>query len=58
MILNARTFGRRVAHRYFQDWSALAHANALIWERHYRWSPMYQPWNTWETWEAWLASRE
>jgi hypothetical protein len=52
IILNARMFDRRVDHRYFRTWSALARENARIWETHYRWSPMYAPWRTWEAWLA------
>jgi hypothetical protein len=52
LVQNAHTFSRRVVHRYFPTWQALASANARIWDTYYRRSPMYQPWGTWEAWLA------
>lgn len=52
IILNAWTFGRRVAHRYFRTWHALARENAGIWETHYRCRALYEPLDTWQAWPA------
>lgn len=52
LIVNARTFGRRVVQRYFRDWDALAHANARIWDTYYRPRPLYDHLATWEEWLA------
>ena len=51
LLWNAKTFGRRVAQRYFADWNALAAENRRIWEAYYLW-PAYEPWEGWQKWIA------
>jgi hypothetical protein len=50
LILNARTFDRRVAQRYFLTWEALVQENARIWETYYRSKPLFADVATWEDW--------
>jgi hypothetical protein len=48
LILNARTFDRRVVQWYFKDWEALARDNTRIWETYYRPYPLYDHLADWE----------
>lgn len=50
LILNARTFDRRVMQWYFEDWEALAQDNARIWETYYRSTPLCADTPRWEDW--------
>jgi hypothetical protein len=49
LLWNAKTFGRKVAQRYFADWEALAAENQRIWEASYCW-PAYESWEGWQRW--------
>ncbi len=50
LLVNARTFGRQVAQRYFRDWAALARENTRLWDVYYRPLPLYAHIATWEAW--------
>ena len=50
LILNARTFERRVVQWWFADWVALARDNTRIWNTYYRPKPLYGHIETWQEW--------
>ena len=47
LVLNARTFSRRVVGWWFDDWQALGQDNTRIWATYYRPKPLYDPWQAW-----------
>src|SRR5262245_30045478 len=50
LLLNARTFGRRIVQWYFEDWAALDHDNTRIWHTYYRPKPLFDHRPTWQDW--------
>ena len=52
LILNARTFERRIVQWWFADWSALDRDNTRIWDTYYRPKPLYDHIATWQEWLA------
>ncbi len=50
LILNARTFDRRVVQEWFEDWVAFAQDNTRIWETYYRPKPLFADMASWDVW--------
>ncbi len=48
LVLNARTFNRRVVQRYFEDWDALNEDNTCIWQTYYEPKPLSQLYTGWQ----------
>ena len=50
LVLNARTFSRRVVGWWFADWQALDQDNTRIWETYYRPKPAFDHLADWQAW--------
>jgi hypothetical protein len=50
LLLNARTFDRRVVQWYFEDWAALDRDNTRIWNTHYHIKTLFDHLPTWQEW--------
>jgi hypothetical protein len=50
LLLNARTFDRRIAQLDFEHWHALDRDNTHIWDTYYQPKPLYHSWKTWQEW--------
>jgi len=50
LLLNARTFDRRVVQWYFEDWEALDRDKTRIWDTYYRPKPLFDHMSAWQAW--------
>jgi len=48
LVLNARTFNRRVVGWWFEDWDTLDQDNTRIWQTHYKPKPAHDHIASWQ----------
>jgi hypothetical protein len=48
IVLNAKTFNRRVVQWYFENWHALNKDNTRIWQTHYKPKPAHNHIANWQ----------